>query len=64
MTSMPRTKNAARATGRGLVAVLSAVGELYNESAAQAEKERKIKEHVDALKALMPDHEIHFVRKA
>lgn len=59
-----RAKNAALATGRGLVTVLAAIGEAANANAEEQRKQREIQEHTAALKALMPESDIMFVQKA
>jgi|tagenome__1003787_1003787.scaffolds.fasta_scaffold11028292_1 hypothetical protein len=64
MTKKTRAKNAALATGRGLVTVLALIGEASIANAEEERKQREIQEHTDALKALMPDNSIMFVQKA
>jgi hypothetical protein len=64
MINKNRAQNAAKATGRGLgfagLALLAGFAAISEE----AEKQRKIQEHTDALKALQPDCDIMFVHKA
>ena len=62
MTTKTRAKKAALATGRGLVTVLAAIGEAS--ALAEERKQQEIQEHTDALKALQPDCDIMFIRKA
>jgi hypothetical protein len=58
-----RAKNAALATGRGLVTVLALIGEAAYANAEEQRKEREIQEHTAALKALMSDNTIMFIQK-
>jgi hypothetical protein len=58
-----RAKNAATATGRGLITVLALIGEAAVLNAEEERRQREIKEHTDALKALMPENNIMFVHK-
>lgn len=56
-------KNAARATGRGLGLFLEAVAVVAIESDNERRRQEEIQTHVDAIKALKPDHHIVFIEK-
>jgi hypothetical protein len=56
-----RTKTALKATGRGLVTVLAAIGEAS--ALAEERKQQEIQKHVDSLKELKPGYDIMFIQK-
>lgn len=56
-------KNAAKATGRGLGLVLTALIEAAAISAEENRRQEEIQEHTDALKALKPNSHIVFIEK-
>lgn len=56
-------KNAAKATGRGIGTFLEAIATAAVAIADEERKQQEIQEHVDALKALRPDHHIAFIEK-
>lgn len=58
-----RAKNAVKTTGRGLGLAVSAIFEAAAISAEESLKQHEIQEHIDALKALKPDHRIIFIEK-
>lgn len=59
-----RAKNAAITTGAGLGFFLAALVEASAANAEEARRQQEIQEHTDALKALQPNCDIMFVRKA
>jgi hypothetical protein len=64
MTTKTRAKKIASATGRGLGYALTAFAEASVAYSEEQERQRKIQEHTDALKALQPNCDIMFVQKA
>lgn len=61
--SKNRAHKAAKSTGRGLGLLLAAVADVAVYSAEENRREREIREHTDALKALKPNCHIVFVEK-
>jgi hypothetical protein len=56
-------KKAAKNTGRGLGIFLSALADVAVANAEETRRQEEIQEHIDALKALKPDHTIVFIEK-
>jgi hypothetical protein len=56
-----RIRNAARTTGRGVGFFLTAVAEASVANAEETRRRQEIQRHVDALKALKPNHRIVFI---
>lgn len=58
-----RAAKAAKTTGRGLGFLLSAVAEAAVANSEEARRQEEIQKHVDALKALKPNHRVVFIEK-
>ena len=58
-----RAKNAAKNAGRGLGFLLTAVAEAAVINSEEARRQEEIQSHVDALKALKPNHRVVFIEK-
>ena len=56
-------KKAAKTTGRGLGLAVAAIAGAAIAASEEAERQREIQEHTDALKALKPNCHVLFVEK-
>ena len=64
MKTQNRAKKADITTGRGLGYFFAALVEISAANAEETRRQQEIQEHTDALKALQPDCDIMFIRKA
>lgn len=63
MFTKTNAKNAAKTTGRGLGLAVAAIAGAAIAASEESERQRKIQEHTDALKALKPGYHIVFIEK-